>query len=469
MLYATILMDKKRLEEDLVAVAFSLFFLVFMYFFITPSITGLVVYDPTYTYNASEVNLTNNALSIKAIMNVTTITTTNKYELSLTSASIEDDEGNYENVLSKVSALDNQSNNVDKSEKFNVTFNGSLINGDKITFKADDITGSNVAVYLCNASTFCNYSGYGAVNVTGAGIYVITINGINGSKNSFNLDPPQKVNFNHVNATHIETVTNTTTTYYYPTYPIEVVTQDIQPENLSSFDLFLRNDSLNGQNISYKYSIDSGANYSDVPADNNLSSVNSTKIKIKAIMQSDGSATPYLYSLSVNYTELIVNNQTQNNTNYTENNQTNSTQSNQTTSNSTNSTSSGSGTGSASTTSSTPSGGVDSGERSRKLASAQAARNTPSAPASNPAPSPAPSSAARITGSTTNPPTGNIVKEDETKLKIENKIVANTIIWSILLLVIIIGIYVGKQIYLKRKALKGQIQKQHNGIRIRVR
>lgn len=479
MLYADILMNKKRIEEDLVAVAFSLFFMFFMYFFVNPSLTGFVVYDPTYSYNASEINLTN-GISIKAIANTTTVTITTKYELALTSAAIIESDGDFEDVLNRVATLDNLSKNVDKSEIFNVTFNGSLSNLDKITFKAEDITGSSVAVYLCDASANCSYPGYGAVNVTGAGVYFITISGLNNSKNSFNIDP-EKVNFNHINATHIETITNTTTSYYYPTYPIEIVTEDIQPANLSSFDLFLRNDSVNGQNLTYKYSIDSGTNWSDMPEDNNLSSVNSTKIKIKAIVQSDGSATPYVYSLSINYTEIITTNQ-QNNTNYTENNQTNSTQSNQTnstqnnstesnqtTSNSTNSTGSGSGGATSQTSSPSPSGGVDSGERSRKLASAQAARSTPSAPA---APSPAtaaPSSAARITGSTTSPPTGNIVKEEKPEAKIESKIVANTIIWSILLLVIVIGIYVGRQMYLKRKALKGQNQKHSNGIRIRAR
>ena len=61
-------MDKKRLEEDIIALVFSLFFVAFMYFFISPNLTGFVIYEPSYSYNASEINLTNGVhkLQVKA-------------------------------------------------------------------------------------------------------------------------------------------------------------------------------------------------------------------------------------------------------------------------------------------------------------------------------------------------------------------------------------------------------------------
>lgn len=454
-------MNKKRVEEDLVAIAFSIFFMFFMYFFISPSLTGFVIYDPSYTYNVSEVNYSNGTLSIKAIENVSVITTTFVKELSLTSASLtEQGDNDSDDILSRVNSLDNQSKNIDKNDVFNVSFNESLNSGDKVNFKVDDITGSNVTVYLCSPSTNCSYPGYGAVNVSGAGFYSIIIAGLNGSVNSFNIDPPLKVNFNHVNATKIVTITNSTTSYYYPTYPIEIVTEDMQPANLSSFDSFLRNDSLNGQNISYYYSIDSGANWSDMPSDNNLAGVNSTKIKIRAVMQSNGSGTPYIYSLSVNYSVVApqnyTGNQSSNSTNQTQSNSTNSTENNSTASNSTagNSTESGSGGTSGSSPASTNSpsrGGLSSRERAARAASApSAAVSSPSVASAPAASAPAPS------GRAAGPPTGQAIKVEESNAK-ENKIVANVITYSIIALVLI-TLYVARRIYLNRKALKVKIK-----------
>lgn len=439
-------MDKKRLEEDLVALVFSLFFFAFMYFFISPNLTGFVIYEPSYNYNASEVNLTN-GLSIKAIENTTTITTITNYEFSLTSASADD-----KDVLSEVIALDGLNEEIKKDKIFDITFNGSLENGDIITFKADEVN-DFTSIYLCAESTACSSPGYGEINISSVGIYSLTISSLSAANNSFNFDPTEKVKINHVNATKTITTINNTTSYYYPTNPIEIVTEDIEPANLSSFDLFMRNDSLNNQNVSYQYSIDSGSNWIIMPEDNNLTGINSTKIKIKAIMQSDGSGTPYIYSLSVNYTELISN-YTGNSTNSTEN-QTNTTNSSQNTteSNSTNS-SQGSGGASGSTSSSGQTATQSTGISSRERA-ARTAASAPSAPASSPSPAPsAPTQTASqpITGRAT-APTGQAIKIEDKTTK-ENSIVVKVIIGSLILLILITIILTVYE-YRKRKALKG--------------
>ncbi len=464
-------MDKKRVEQDIAAVIFSLFFFLLMYFFVNPSIIGLVIYEPGYSYNTSEINVSNGTISIKSIQNATTIVTNYVYEHSLTAANYDGDD-----ELSRVASLDNSSKNIDKDEIFDITFNGSLDNGDKINIVVDDVTGNSVEVYLCDASTICSYPGYGSVNVSSAGIYRITISGLNSTKNSFNLDPPKKVNINYINATRFVNVTNTTISYYYPIYPIEVVTEDIEPANLSSFDNFLRNDSLNGQSISYKYSIDSGTNWVDLPNDN-LSGINSSKIKIKAILQSNGSETPYIYSLSINYSIVIPQNYTEDNstnnstnstnsstTNSTSNN-TNSTQNN-TASNSTNSTSNSteSNSGSGGTTSSASSGekgkgGISSAERAARSSSTISAPS-PSAPASAPVSTPARATAPPTTGRVSAPPTAQAIKIEESKVT-QNRIVAITIISAILILILIV-------LYIERKALKGKIMKKIYGVRIRA-
>ena len=437
-------MDKKRLEEDIVALVFSLFFFAFMYFFISPNLTGLVIYEPTSTYNVSEVNLTN-GFSIKAIENTTTTSITTVYSLSLINATLDGAD-----ILSEVIALDGDEEKVKSDEIFNVTFNSSLSNNDKVMFKTDD--GAGEYVYLCHEN--CSYPGFGFVNITGEGIYQITINGLGSSTTSFRIKTSNDIKFNHVNATNTITISNTTTSYDYPTYPIEIVTEDIEPANLSSFDLFMRNDSLNNQNITYYYSIDSGINWIDLPDDNNLTGINSTRIKIKAIMQSDGIVTPYIYGLNINYTELISN-YTGNGTNTTQNNSTNST--NSTESNSTNSTGSGSG---GSTSSSGPAPAQSSGISNRERAARTAAASlsaAPSAPASNPAPNtPTQSASQPITGRVTGT-TGQAIKVED-KFTKENSIVSKVIIGSIALL-ILITIVLTIYEYKKRKALKGQIKK----------
>ena len=193
-----------------------------------------------------------------------------------------------------------------------------------------------------------------------------------------------------------------------------------------------------------------------MPEDNNLTGINSTKIKIKAVMQSDGSGTPYIYSLSVNYTELISNytgnttNSTENQTNTTNSSQSNTTESNSTNSSQSNSTESGSG---GSTSSSGQTATQTSGISNRERAARAAAALASSAPASNPAPSaPTQTASQPITGRVT-APTGQAIKIEDKTTK-ENSIVAKVIVGSIVLLILITIILTVYE-YHKRKALKG--------------
>ncbi len=89
------------------------------------------------------------------------------------------------------------------------------------------------------------------------------------------------------------------------TYPssASLISEEIQPKNLSKWDLLEKQETLNSQTIDYYYSTDSGNNWNKIK-NFNLSFINSTKLKFKVVLNSDGMNTPILHSLSINYNEI---------------------------------------------------------------------------------------------------------------------------------------------------------------------
>ena len=82
-----------------------------------------------------------------------------------------------------------------------------------------------------------------------------------------------------------------------------VETLELLNNSILSFDSFLKSDLLNGQDILYYYSLDSGASWALVPDSNSLVSLNSSgkKIMAKAVLLSNGSNTPIIYSFGIYY------------------------------------------------------------------------------------------------------------------------------------------------------------------------
>ena len=86
------------------------------------------------------------------------------------------------------------------------------------------------------------------------------------------------------------------------TYPssASLISEEIQPENLSKWDLLEKQETLNSQTIDYYYSVDSGSTWNLIE-NFNLSYINSTKLQIKITLNSDGTSTPILHNLTLNY------------------------------------------------------------------------------------------------------------------------------------------------------------------------
>jgi len=101
----------------------------------------------------------------------------------------------------------------------------------------------------------------------------------------------------------------------YPSSAI-IETKDFEISSLLNFDSFQKSALLNNQNISYYYSLDSGNSW-DLILDSNINSTSSSnkKIRLKAILSSNGSSTPVLYDLSIGYkTQTCIENWTINHT-----------------------------------------------------------------------------------------------------------------------------------------------------------
>jgi hypothetical protein len=79
---------------------------------------------------------------------------------------------------------------------------------------------------------------------------------------------------------------------------------DLVVQNVTNWGILTGNCVLNGQNIRYEYSIDSGFNWNPLASDLNLSSVSTStnKIRFKVILETeDTSLTPTLYSITLTY------------------------------------------------------------------------------------------------------------------------------------------------------------------------
>lgn len=291
----------KKLEYDLFVVVISAILMAVMYFLIKPSITGYVVFQPTLNPD-SNINISNNEYKLNSYTTTAYIINELYTEAKVTKATYDG-----KDELDKLNATDSQNINVDKDKIFDVKFNKVLNNNDKIYFKTKASDSSTV--YLCDASTSCSSPGYGSVSYDGQeDWYSITLSNLPSSKDSFNIDPT-KVKFDFINATKNETtITTNTSTFYFKSGIVQ--TQDIQPSDLSKWDMFSSSYVSNSQNIIFEYSTDSAQTWNTIPQNNNLSQVNSPKIKLRANLTSNGIQTPTLYNIYLNYSAICNENWT---------------------------------------------------------------------------------------------------------------------------------------------------------------
>ena len=208
---------------------------------------------------------------------------------------------------SKIQSKDDDKFEVNKNKLFNLVFDNKLNNGGIISFYINN--GGQGDVYLCDYGDDCSTPGYGLANFDGnEGWFNITITGLSSPKDTFNINPDKDMKFDYIKAVHIDITEHSSTNISYPA-SASIETKDISIASLSSFLNFHKNDLLNGKNISYYYSLDSGSSWNAIPLNNNLSgvSVSSGKIRIKANIAANGSETPIIYDFAVSYSTKICN------------------------------------------------------------------------------------------------------------------------------------------------------------------
>jgi len=144
---------------------------------------------------------------------------------------------------SKVQNLDNEKFEVNKNKLFNLIFDNQIDNEDIVSIYAK--SGSASEIYLCSYGMECESPGYGSFDYDGEeGWHNITISGLDSATNSFNLDP-EKIKIDYIKTIHLEYEEHSSSdTSYAPSAEIE--TDDLEIDNLLSFDFFSKNDLLLG-------------------------------------------------------------------------------------------------------------------------------------------------------------------------------------------------------------------------------
>ncbi len=201
-----------------------------------------------------------------------------------------------------VNALDNEKFEVNKENLFNVIFDSKINNEDTVALYIKSGTASEV--YLCDYNDLCSSPGYGKVDYdSGEGWYNITISGLSEPTKYMNIDPDHvKIDYIYAyklinNSYNIENITYQTAG--------TVDTEDFSVENFGQWGVLSVDELLNSQNIDYYYSADSGENWNLI-SNFNLSEINSSKIRFRIELTSDGTATPVLNSITLSYQTRIA-------------------------------------------------------------------------------------------------------------------------------------------------------------------
>ena len=208
---------------------------------------------------------------------------------------------------SKIQSKDDDELEVNKNKMFNIVFDSKLNNGDIISFYIAD--GNQGDVYLCDYGDDCSAPGYGLANFNGnEGWLNLTIARLSSPNDIFNLNTDKDMKLDYIKAIHADITEHSSTNISYP-HSASIETKDISIAGLSSFLDFDKNELLNGQSISYYYSLDSGSSWNAIPQNNNLSDVSASsgKIRIKADLAGSGAETPSIYDFAVSYSTKICN------------------------------------------------------------------------------------------------------------------------------------------------------------------
>ncbi len=309
-------MRKKEVKIITYILIFALALLLVFFLKTSPLPTGFFVYkdvpsqkswdfvDATeYVYDNSQINMSTGQVQLIPVVTTTTTTILTVQPALITSSLLRNPGKNPNDTTSTVQTIDGDFVTLQKPDSvLDVTFDTALANGDTISLYLLAQNNVNTDVYLCDAATTCAAPGYGQITFNeNEGWYNITLSGLPSPTATLGIDPPNHIKVDQVTATHQQTVEESTTTTTYP-YSANLQTADVQPANLKSWGTFSSAQQLNGEQVTYFYSTDSGTSWNSVPVNGNLSPVTGSKIRFKAQLQSSGDTTPIITQMAVQYT-----------------------------------------------------------------------------------------------------------------------------------------------------------------------
>ncbi len=263
-----------------------------------------------YTYDPGKINLTGGEAKLIPTVSTQTTSTTATAETALSSATVyEEDDGEIESKdeTNKVSSLGQGHVQLKDDKKvLGVTLTKNLKNND--VFSVYLLNGSAGKLYLCASSAGCSSADYGELSLNSGeeGWKNISLSNVNAPQTAFYLDSPalnpsDKMKIDLVKGYNITVTEVTTTTTTYPS-SASLETGDLQPTDVKRWDLFSKTETLNAQQVDYAYSTNSGSSWSTMPENGDLSAVTATKLRVKATLNSNGSVTPIVKSMRLNYT-----------------------------------------------------------------------------------------------------------------------------------------------------------------------
>lgn len=177
-----------------------------------------------------------------------------------------------------------------------------LQNNDQLSFYI--LSGTpNGKVYLCKDKNGCSLPAYGNLTLPSdisAAWYNLTLSGIAESTDRFFITSSDKITIDMIKGYKKSARNETTTLISYPS-SASIQTADLQPVDWESWETFSKAEQLQGQQIQYEYSIDSGSTWNSVPADGSLASVAENKVQFRITLFSNTSSTPMVNSMKVTY------------------------------------------------------------------------------------------------------------------------------------------------------------------------
>ena len=309
-------------NKHLFIVVGLVYLLVALYFGLNSTIIGYVIYeDKSYNFDFSNqsnfifdsnlITINNGEVSLVPYYNITNVTEEQNSNSYLDYAEYQEgeSENSLQDVTSKLKSQGGEWVNFRGGHKFNIIFDRNLSNNDVVRFylKGDNEV-NNVRLYICkyDDNDDCDED-YGNTNYvfipgeTSSGVWAnLTLRDLDEETDKFSLrfdgNESNDLRIDYIDALHYENNIITDTEIYYPE------NASIETNSLIIDGLWKYYDINYSGDVKTYYSI--GENW-NLLNDNNLRFINSSNIKFKLDLESDGSSNPVLSDFIVYYYGII--------------------------------------------------------------------------------------------------------------------------------------------------------------------